>query len=59
VAIDATGNRWECTNPSNSFDANKQPLALKPGNTWIFIMGQASSIQQGNPGEWDIKFELP
>jgi len=59
VAIDATWKSVGMYQPIQFFDANKQPLAFKPGNSWIFIMGQASSIQQGNPGEWDIKFSLP
>ena len=35
------------------------PLPLKPGKTWVVIVGLASQIQQPVGGEWKIYFGLP
>lgn len=35
------------------------PLPLKPGKTWVVIVGLASQIQQPESGEWKIYFGLP
>jgi hypothetical protein len=34
-------------------------LTLKPGKTWIVIVGQASRTTQPAGGEWTIYFDLP
>jgi len=36
-----------------------QPLPLKPGKTWVVIVGQASQTTQPAGGEWTIYFDLP
>ena len=36
-----------------------QPLPLKPGKTWIVIVGQASRTTQPAGGEWTVYFDLP
>ena len=35
------------------------PLSLKPGRTWIVIVGQSSITNQAGNGEWEIDFRLP
>jgi hypothetical protein len=35
-----------------------EPLPLKPGRTWVVIMGQSSSTTQPAGGEWTIYFDL-
>jgi len=35
------------------------PLALKPGKTWIVIVGMRSQTMQSAGGEWEIYFDLP
>jgi hypothetical protein len=35
-----------------------QPLPLKPGKTWVVIMGQSSRTTQPAGGEWTIYFDL-
>ncbi len=59
VATDAFWKSVGLYKPIQFFDANKNPLALKPGNSWIFIVGQASTTTQTDPGKWDVKFYLP
>jgi len=36
-----------------------QPLPLKPGKTWVVIMGQSSRTTQPAGGDWTIYFDLP
>ena len=59
VAVDAFWKSVGLEKPIQFFDANKKPLALKPGNSWIFIVGQASIMKQTDPGKWNVKFYLP
>ena len=47
------------TDPIQFFDLDGGPLALKPGNTWIAIMGMHSSIEVVRPGAWESFFFLP
>jgi hypothetical protein len=35
------------------------PYALKPGNTWIVIVGNSSKFEQPAPGQWELRFDLP
>lgn len=35
------------------------PLPLKPGRTWIVIVGQHSQTLQPAGGEWEVYFDLP
>jgi hypothetical protein len=37
----------------------KTPLAFKPGNTWIVIAGNRSSLKEVSPGQWELSFSLP
>jgi hypothetical protein len=53
---------WKAKNdadPMQFFDNNGQPYALKPGNTWIVITGLSSSINETQPGNWEMFFFLP
>jgi hypothetical protein len=59
VKIDAYWKSVGLDKPIQFFDLNKKPLALKPGNSWIFIVGQASVETQTEPGKWNVKFYLP
>ncbi|MFW5713177.1 MAG: DUF3048 domain-containing protein [Brevefilum sp.] len=35
------------------------PLPLKPGRTWVVIVGQQSRTVHPKGGEWEVYFELP
>ena len=53
---------WRTTGPNKPIlfetpDGN--PLPLKPGQTWIVIVGQSSITNQAGNGEWEIDFRLP
>lgn len=59
------GQAYEVTwiAPNNSqpiqfLDENGDPFPLKPGNTWMAIMGVNSSASQ-NEGNWEFIFNLP
>jgi len=52
---------WKATNPEKPiqfFDADGQPFLLKPGNTWMAIMG-VSTPNLVNGGEWSFFFSIP
>jgi hypothetical protein len=57
-----TQGSWKAINdnePMQFFDREGQPYALKPGNTWIVITGLSSSINETQPGNWEMIFFLP
>lgn len=57
-----TQGTWKVNNdtdPMQFFDKDGQPYTLKPGNTWIVIAGLSSSINEIQPGNWEMFFFLP
>jgi len=53
---------WVSTNDSDPIQLTNldgDPMALKPGNTWIVITGLSSSFSQIQPGHWETFFFLP
>jgi hypothetical protein len=58
-AIEATWKSVGWEKPIQFFAADGQPLPLKPGNTWIAIMGSSSYLQQPEPGKWHVQYYLP
>ncbi|HAE84993.1 MAG TPA: hypothetical protein DCG78_00575 [Anaerolineaceae bacterium] len=44
--------------PIQLFDTYGQPLALKPGRTWIVFTGTKSPTSEVEPGIWEITFSL-
>jgi hypothetical protein len=44
--------------PIQFFDQNGDPFPLKPGNSWMVIMGVNSGVQQDG-GNWQFNFYLP
>ena len=47
------------SSPLKFFNADGSPMALKPGNIWIVIMGLSSSFNEVQPGQWETFFFLP
>ena len=45
--------------PIQFLNPDGTPLALKPGNTWIAIVGLASSFKEITAGQWEAYFNLP
>jgi len=58
-AIEATWKAVGWDKPIQFFTADGQPLPLKPGNSWIAIMGNSSYMQQPEPGKWHVQYYLP
>ncbi|MHC1739916.1 MAG: DUF3048 domain-containing protein [Anaerolineaceae bacterium] len=51
--------KWKGVNtfgPIQFFDKNNKPLELQPGNTWIAVTGESSTMQQDTPGIWKVVF---
>ena len=60
----STNNReWEQSTgllrPLHFTGADKQPLALKPGRTWVSIMTTNSTVKNLQPGNWQALFAMP
>jgi hypothetical protein len=48
------------TSPISFFDVhNNNFLHLKPGNTWIVITGESSTLEEDLSGHWIMQFHLP
>ena len=45
--------------PLQFFNQWGLPYPLKPGNTWIVIVGDSSKFDQPAPGQWELRFDLP
>jgi len=45
--------------PMVFFDEKNQAIPLKPGNTWFVILGLESTIDQAEPGHWNVQFAIP
>ena len=57
-----TEGTWKAKNdsdPMEFLDEDGQSYPLKPGNTWIVIMGLNSPINETEPGNWETYFLLP
>jgi hypothetical protein len=53
---------WKVGNqdkPIQFFNAQGNPFPLKPGNSWVFLMGLNSSFEEKSPGQWESFFLLP
>jgi len=52
---------WKATNqekPIQFFDAQGNLFPLKPGNTWMNLIGSSSSLEVTN-AEWLFTFRMP
>jgi hypothetical protein len=45
--------------PIQFLDANKSPMALKPGNTWIVLTGNSSTLDNPSKGNWEMRYLDP
>jgi hypothetical protein len=45
--------------PIQLLDANKSLMALKPGNSWIVLTGNSSTLDQPSAGKWEMRFIAP
>ena len=47
------------SDPMQFITSDGMPMTLKPGNTWIAIVGLSSTFREIQPGTWEIFFFLP
>ncbi len=49
----------DSTSPLQFIDSAGNPLPLKPGPTWIEVVGENSTPTETAPGEWNVRFRFP
>ena len=52
---------WGSSGPEQPFqfrDLNGQPLALKPGRSWVVFASTNTHTSQTTPGNWDLTFSV-
>ena len=57
-AYDITWTTPQIDQPIKFVDANGDILPLKPGNTWVVIMGIYSNVMESE-GSWTFNFQVP
>jgi hypothetical protein len=57
-ALDAIWKVPRNDQPIQLFNQTGEPVALKPGNSWVVIMG-LNSATNADDGNWTFNFELP
>lgn len=53
---------WKTPNngrPIQFYNKWNLPMHLKPGNTWIVLAGDSSTFNEKEPGNWELRFDLP
>jgi hypothetical protein len=59
VMIEGTWKRSATKAGRSSFQQWGLPMHLKPGNTWIVLTGDSSTFNEAEPGNWELRFDLP
>jgi hypothetical protein len=59
VMVEGTWRAPYYDHPMQFFSGWGNPMALKPGTTWIVIAGNHSLFNQTSPGQWEMRFDLP
>jgi hypothetical protein len=59
VRIEGTWKNIGNAHPIQFFNSWGLPMQLKPGNTWIVLTGDLSTLQSPAPGQWELRFDLP
>jgi hypothetical protein len=57
-AFDLTWTTPQTDQPIRFVDENGDIFPLKPGNTWVVILGTYSNITE-NEGSWTFNFQIP
>lgn len=45
--------------PIQFVNDDESPAALKPGNTWVVIVGEKSILDEVSSGQWNVTFSIP
>jgi hypothetical protein len=59
VMIEGTWKTVSNGRPIQFFNSWGLPMHLKPGNTWIVLTGDSSKFSETDPGNWELRFDLP
>lgn len=59
VMIEGTWKTVSEGRPIQFFNSWGLPMHLKPGNTWIVLTGDSSKFSELDPGNWELRFDLP
>lgn len=59
LMIDASWQVEDHEHPIQFYYEDGTPLPLKPGNSWIVVAGLSSTLDQVEPGKWEMYFHLP
>jgi hypothetical protein len=53
--------RWQAAEgrPLAFLDAQGNPIALRPGHTWVLTVTPESTLEETAPGVWQLKFSAP
>jgi hypothetical protein len=59
IMEDGSWKTGDHNRPIQFYNRYGLPATLKPGNTWIVITGLSSTLEEPQPGQWELKFNLP
>ena len=45
--------------PIQFIQTDGSPVSFKPGNSWIVVVGDSSSVKEGETGQWNVTFSIP
>ncbi len=51
--------RYTWNQPFSFYDAEGNPFALRPGNTWIHLTGVSSQVVEDPAGIWTVNMRIP
>jgi hypothetical protein len=59
VRVEGTWKTVSNGEPIQFFNSWGLPMYLKPGPSWIVIVGETSTFQSLSPGRWELRFDIP
>lgn len=59
VRVEGTWRNAGNSRPIQFFNNWGLPMHLKPGKTWIILVGDTSTLRSPAPGQWELRFDIP
>jgi hypothetical protein len=59
VKIEGTWKTASNGMPLQFFNSWGLPMNLKPGTSWIVLVGETSKLTSPAPGQWELRFDIP
>ncbi|GAP06298.1 hypothetical protein ATHL_01150 [Anaerolinea thermolimosa] len=59
VRIEGTWRTVSNGRPIQFFNSWGLPMHLKPGPSWIVLVGETSTLTSPAPGQWELRFDIP